>query len=87
MIGVDQDSFLVVAITTIAVSGGHMHSSTAATVVGAAMLSTLIYPFVGLVLRRRDRPSQVDGPAARDVSLRPAVREPLLQHAHGVGNR
>jgi Kef-type K+ transport system membrane component KefB len=43
---------LVVAITTLAVEGGHMKTSTAAGLVGAAMLSTLIYPFVGLALRR-----------------------------------
>jgi Kef-type K+ transport system membrane component KefB len=42
---------LVVAITTIAVELGHMESSTAAGLVGAAMLSTLIYPFAGLALR------------------------------------
>jgi Kef-type K+ transport system membrane component KefB len=46
---------LVVAITSIATDGGHMRSSTAAALVGAAILSTLIYPFVGLALRRRDR--------------------------------
>jgi Kef-type K+ transport system membrane component KefB len=46
---------LVVAITTIATEGGHMRSSTAAGLVGAAILSTLIFPFVGLgLLRRRD---------------------------------
>ena len=44
---------LVVAITTIAIDEGEMRSSTAAGLVGAAMLSTLIYPFVGLALRRR----------------------------------
>jgi Kef-type K+ transport system membrane component KefB len=43
---------LVVAITTIAVDQGHMHSDTAAGLVGAAILSTLIYPLVGLRLRR-----------------------------------
>jgi|SRR5215211_891264 len=43
---------LVVAITTLAVEGGHMHSSTSAALVGAAILSTLIYPFVGLALRK-----------------------------------
>ncbi|HEX5982863.1 MAG TPA: cation:proton antiporter [Solirubrobacterales bacterium] len=43
---------LVVAITTIATEQGHMKSSTAAGLVGAAMLSTLIYPFVGMALRR-----------------------------------
>jgi Kef-type K+ transport system membrane component KefB len=53
---------LVVAITTIAVEQGHMRSSTAAALVGAAILSTLIYPFVGLALRRRERKEpEVDG--------------------------
>jgi Kef-type K+ transport system membrane component KefB len=42
---------LVVAITTIAVEQGHMRSSTAAALVGAAILSTLIYPLLGLKLR------------------------------------
>jgi Kef-type K+ transport system membrane component KefB len=44
---------LVVAITTIATEQGHMKTSTAAGLVGAAMLSTLIYPFVGMALRGR----------------------------------
>jgi Kef-type K+ transport system membrane component KefB len=43
---------LVVAITTIAVDQGHMHSDTAAGLVGAAIISTLIYPLIGLRLRR-----------------------------------
>jgi Kef-type K+ transport system membrane component KefB len=43
---------LVVAITTLATETGHMHASTAAGLVGAAMLSTLVFPFVGLALRR-----------------------------------
>ena len=43
---------LVVAITTLATDAGEMRSSTAAGLVGAAMLSTLIYPFVGMALRR-----------------------------------
>ena len=43
---------LVVAITTIAIDAGKMRSSTAAGLVGAAMLSTLIYPFVGMALRK-----------------------------------
>jgi Kef-type K+ transport system membrane component KefB len=55
---------LVVAITTIAVDAGEMHSSTAAGLVGAAMLSTLIYPFVALALRRRsEREGDVSRPA------------------------
>jgi Kef-type K+ transport system membrane component KefB len=52
---------LVVAITTIATDQGHMKSSTAAGLVGAAMLSTLIYPFVGMALRH---PSTSDGSAS-----------------------
>jgi Kef-type K+ transport system membrane component KefB len=43
---------LVVAITTVAIDEGHMHSDTAAGLVGAAILSTLIYPLIGLRLRR-----------------------------------
>jgi Kef-type K+ transport system membrane component KefB len=43
---------LVVAITTIAIEDGHMRPSTAAGLVGAAMLSTLVYPFVAMALRK-----------------------------------
>lgn len=46
---------LVVAITTIAVEAGHMKTSTAAGLVGAAMLSTLVFPFVGLALRKASK--------------------------------
>ena len=42
---------LVVAITTIAIDQGHMRASTAASLVGAAILSTTIFPLVGLRLR------------------------------------
>jgi Kef-type K+ transport system membrane component KefB len=42
---------LVVAITTIAVDEGHMRSSTAASLVGAAILSTMIFPLLALRLR------------------------------------
>ncbi len=42
---------LVVAVTTIAVSNGHMRASTAASLVAAAILSTAIYPVLGLRLR------------------------------------
>jgi Kef-type K+ transport system membrane component KefB len=42
---------LVVAITTIAVGEGQMRDSTAAALVGAAMLSTLIFPLIALRLR------------------------------------
>jgi Kef-type K+ transport system membrane component KefB len=59
---------LVVAITTIAVDGGHMRSSTAAGLVGAAMLSTLVFPFVALALRKGAAP-----PAAAESPTAPAV--------------
>jgi Kef-type K+ transport system membrane component KefB len=67
---------LVVAITTIAVEGGHMKASTAAGLVGAAMISTLVYPFVGLALRRRseaeaetgDQPPAITGGEAPAVA-------------------
>jgi hypothetical protein len=48
----------VVAITTLAVEAGHMKHSTAAGLVGAAMLSTLCFPFVGAaLLDRAGRPA------------------------------
>jgi len=43
---------LVVAITTIAIDAEKMRPSTAAGLVGAAMLSTLVFPFVGMALRK-----------------------------------
>ena len=62
---------LVVAITSIATDAGHMRASTAAALVGAAILSTLIYPFVGLALRRRDR----DDAEAGELDTVPAGAE------------
>jgi Kef-type K+ transport system membrane component KefB len=57
---------LVVAITTLATEGGHMKSSTAAGLVGAAMLSTLVFPFVGLALQRRVVAEDETGPPGAD---------------------
>jgi Kef-type K+ transport system membrane component KefB len=58
---------LVVAITTIAIDAGEMKASTAAGLVGAAMLSTLIFPFVGMALRKdaidEDSASEPPSPA------------------------
>ena len=42
---------LVVAITTVATREGHMETSTAAALVGAAVLSTLVFPMLALRLR------------------------------------
>jgi Kef-type K+ transport system membrane component KefB len=53
---------LVVAITTLALDGGHMHESTGAALVGAAIISTLAFPLIGLRLRR-DRPREPEEPA------------------------
>jgi Kef-type K+ transport system membrane component KefB len=55
---------LVLAITTLAQDSGHMRASTAAALVGAAVLSTFVYPIVGLRLRG-DAP--VEGPAPIEV--------------------
>jgi hypothetical protein len=41
----------VLAITTLASETGHMRPSTAAALVGAAVLSTLVFPTLGLRLR------------------------------------
>lgn len=54
---------LVVAITTVAVEEGHMRSSTAAALVGAALFSTLIFPFIGLAMRRKDKAERPPGPS------------------------
>ncbi len=55
---------LVVAITTIAVDAGHMRSSTAASLVGAAMISTFAFPLIAMSLRR--------GRAGIDLEPQPA---------------
>src|SRR3954454_20670009 len=64
---------LVVAITTIAVDAGHMRSSTAAGLVGAAMLSTLVYPFVGMALRKDAIEEEAEGPPSSSGEIAPAV--------------
>ncbi|HMI81401.1 MAG TPA: cation:proton antiporter [Solirubrobacterales bacterium] len=64
---------LVVAITTIAVDQGHMKSSTAAGLVGAAMLSTLIYPFVGMALRKDASQKESEGEPPSSGGVAPAV--------------
>jgi Kef-type K+ transport system membrane component KefB len=68
---------LVVAITTIAIEDGHMRPSTAAGLVGAAMLSTLIYPFVGMALRKDALDEEAEGP--EPTGPFPAGEGPLPQ--------
>ena len=43
------------------VDQGHMHSDTAAGLVGAAIISTLVYPLVGLWLRRGSGDKEDEG--------------------------
>jgi Kef-type K+ transport system membrane component KefB len=62
---------LVVAITTLALDGGHMHESTGAALVGAAIISTLVFPLIGLRLRR-DRPKEPEKPAEPTPAPAPA---------------
>jgi Kef-type K+ transport system membrane component KefB len=67
---------LVVAITTVAVDGGHMRSSTAAALVGAGALSTLAGPLHGMRMRRiaaRKRP------AAPGTESAPGAGMPIMQ--------
>jgi Kef-type K+ transport system membrane component KefB len=70
---------LVVAITTIAVEVGHMETSTAAGLVGAAMLSTLVYPFVGLALRRRSESEAATETEPPDEGSPPLGEGPVAQ--------
>jgi hypothetical protein len=42
----------VVAVSELGVQGGQMRPETAAALIGAAMLSVLLFPLLGLVLRR-----------------------------------
>jgi len=69
---------LVVAITTIATETGNMKTSTAAGLVGAAMLSTLVFPFVGLALRKRsEQDERENGPP--DAGPSPLGEGPTAQ--------
>jgi hypothetical protein len=63
---------LVVAITTIAIDAGKMRTSTSAGLVGAAMLSTLIFPFVGLALQKRAMAERGEEPPPPDPVEAPA---------------
>ena len=63
---------LVVAITTIAVDQGHMRSSTAASLVGAGILSTTIFPLVALRLRAGARESEEPAISSAATTVAPA---------------
>jgi Kef-type K+ transport system membrane component KefB len=65
---------LVVAITTIAVSAGRMRASTSAALVGAAIISTLVFPLVGLRLRAGRAATDIDNRLDEDADV---VLEPV----------
>jgi Kef-type K+ transport system membrane component KefB len=67
---------LVVAITTIAIDAGRMRASTAAGLVGAAILSTLVFPFVGLGLRRGETEDEETGGPVVSHPWGPPVKVP-----------
>jgi Kef-type K+ transport system membrane component KefB len=69
---------LVVAITTIATETGHMKASTAAGLVGAAMLSTLVFPFVGMALRKGSEEAATE-PDPPDEGPPPLGEGPVAQ--------
>jgi Kef-type K+ transport system membrane component KefB len=52
---------MVLAITTVAHETGHMRASTAASLVGAAVLSTLVFPMLGLRRRARAAADRTNG--------------------------
>jgi Kef-type K+ transport system membrane component KefB len=60
---------LVVAITTLAVKDGHMRDSTAAALVGAAIVSTMVFPVLGLRLRTRRARPPVRQPVREDFEV------------------
>jgi Kef-type K+ transport system membrane component KefB len=74
---------LVVAITTIAVDGGKMRASTAAGLVGAAMLSTLVYPFVGLALRKGTEAEEAGEAEPPDAGSPPLGEGPVAPQPAG----
>ena len=64
---------LVVAITALATEDGHMRPSTAAALVGAAVLSTLVFPIVGIRIAAQARAEAAAAPAAAPVRDLPEV--------------
>jgi len=64
---------LVVAITTIAIDAEKMRASTAAGLVGAAMLSTLIFPYIGMALQKKAMAEQGEEPPPAGAAEAPAL--------------
>ncbi len=64
---------LVVAITTVATETGHMRLTTSSALVGAAIISTLAYPLVGLRLRRGRAEEELPEAEEQPPETAPAV--------------
>ena len=74
---------LVVAISTIAVAGGHMSTPTSAALVAAAMLSVVVFPIVAMLSAVATRPSPCNrrSRSARDRARRDRQRRPVRRPA------
>jgi Kef-type K+ transport system membrane component KefB len=70
---------MVVAITDLATSSGHMLPSTAAALVGAATLSTLVFPIVGLKIKKgapQQPPMEIAADPPSDVAVDTGLTPP-----------
>ncbi len=80
---------LVVAITELATNDGHMRASTAAALVGAAALSTLVFPVIGLRVAAGDHlhPPTAPEPGPLSGSLAVEAQPGLSRPAEPDGTR
>ena len=62
---------MIVAITTIGVQMGEMRSSTAAALVGAGMISVILFPMFGLALAPKDEPVPAPPPPTPNPAVEP----------------
>ena len=76
---------LVLAITTVATDTGHMRPSTAAALVGAAALSTLVFPMSGLRLRGDLATAEEPPPPEPPAPEPPAPEPPATERAVAEG--
>jgi Kef-type K+ transport system membrane component KefB len=76
---------LVVAISTIAVAAGKMQPSTAAALVGAGIVSTLVFPIVGLRLRAGRAATDVEDQVDLETSLEMPGYDVAIDSGSGPG--
>src|SRR5215469_16490213 len=77
---------LVVAITTIAVAAGKMQPSTSAALVGAGIISTLVFPLIGLRLRAGRSATDVDERVTADAGLATPIADYGVATGSGPGS-